>query len=127
MTMGQTMDNPWLRELMDLYDPYTMSAWMNADTAAQKGLKDGDLVWVESGTSGLRVQAEVRASQCIHPQAIAIGGEFGQWSPDYSPIGRNIGPHYNALLSFDEEFMDSLSGGFDATSRVKLYKVEGGE
>jgi anaerobic selenocysteine-containing dehydrogenase len=123
MTMGQTMDNPWLREYMDLYDGYTMYAWMHKDAAARKGLKDGDQVWVESYVSGLKVKAEVKTSEAIHPEGIAIGGEFGQWSPDYSPIGRNKGPHYNTLLSYDTRFTDPLSGGFNSQTKVKVYKV----
>jgi anaerobic selenocysteine-containing dehydrogenase len=123
MTMGQTMDNPWLREYMDLYDEYTMLAWINADTAAKKNLKDGDQVWVESYVSGLKVKAELKTSQAIHPEGVAIGGEFGQWSPDYSPIGRDKGPHYNTLLSYDPKFMDPLSGGFNSQTKVKIYKA----
>jgi anaerobic selenocysteine-containing dehydrogenase len=123
MTMGQTMDNPWLREYMDLYDDYTMLAWINRDTANKKGLKDGDQVWVESYVSGLKVKAELKTSEAIHPEGVAIGGEFGQWSPDYSPIGRDKGPHFNTLLSFDTKYMDPLSGGFNSQTKVKIYKA----
>ncbi len=123
MTMGQTMDNPMLREYMDLYDDYTMYAWIHKDVAAKKGLKDGDVVWVESFVNGKKVKAEVKTSDAIHPEGLAIGGEFGQWSPDYSPIGRDKGPHYNTLLSYETKYTDPLSGGFNSQTKVKIYKA----
>ena len=124
MSMGQTMDNPLLREYMNDWDEYTMFAWMNEDTAKAKGFKNGDQVWVEaSAKTSKKVKAEVKVSQGVHPQVVAIGGEFGQWSPQYSPVGLNVGPHYNALCGWDEESVDSLSSGFSVITKVKVYKV----
>ena len=130
MSMGQTMDNAMLREYMDKFDEYTMAAWMNEDTAAAKGLKNGDLVWIESAARvkspkavTTKIQAELKTSQGIHPTTVAIGGEFGQWSPHYSPVGRGIGPHYNALISWDEECVDPLSSGFTVLCKIKVTKV----
>jgi len=124
MSMGQTMDNALLREFMNDWDEYSMFAWMHEDTAKKKGLKDGELVWVEASTpTSRKVKAEVKTSQGCHPEAVCIGGEFGQWSPHFSPVGREVGPHYNALCGWDAECIDPISGGFSTIAKVKVYKV----
>ena len=42
-----TMEMPWLDEVSRM-NPYTYNITMNADTAKKKGLKDGDLICLES-------------------------------------------------------------------------------
>ena len=43
------VDQPWLDEA-SLMNPYTYNIAMNADTAKEKGLRDGDVVELESAT-----------------------------------------------------------------------------
>ncbi len=116
-----SMDNPYLMELTNRYDPYTMNAWINAATAKTKGLKDGDLVWVESYI-GTKVPAEIKVSECIHPEVVAIGGAFGRWSRHMNPASTE-GPHWNTLVSYEMKYVEPIAGGFEMNAKVKLHKV----
>jgi len=127
MAMGMTVDNPWLYEIMERFDPYAMYMMINTETAAARGIKDNDLVVVESGNTGLKVEVEARVTECIHPRTVAIGGQYGRYSPHMSAISRE-GPHYNRLNSIEPKYTDPLSCAFDIGAKVKVYKkVLGGE
>ena len=59
-----TMEQPWIDEV-SLTNPYTYNITMNRRTAEEKGLKEGDLIEVESRlrTQGCRpAEADGRAS-----------------------------------------------------------------
>ncbi len=122
MAMGMTADNPWLYEVMENFDPYVMNVMINTEMAAARGIKDGELVVVESGTTGLKVEGEARVTECIHPEAVAIGGQYGRYSPHMNPFTRE-GPHYNRLPSIEAKYTDPLACGFDIGSKVKVYKA----
>ncbi|HEX9077082.1 MAG TPA: molybdopterin-dependent oxidoreductase [Anaerolineae bacterium] len=122
MAMGMTADNAWLKEMMDKWQPDGMQAWIHPQTAAKYGIKSGDLIWVESGTTKSRVKIEALVTEGIHPKAIAIGGQFGRYSPDMNPFTRE-GAHYNRLASIDAKYTDALACGFDIQAKVKVYKV----
>ena len=47
-----------------------------------------------------KVQATVKLTQCIHPQAVGVGGHFGHWSGGM-PIARGKGINFNSLLPTD--------------------------
>ncbi len=122
MAMGMTVDNAWLKETMDKWEPTVMQAWINPTTAAAKGIKEGDLLVVESGTTKLKVKVEAHITEGIHPKAVAIGGQFGRYSLHMNPFTRD-GAHYNRLASIDSKFTDALACGFDIQAKVKLSKA----
>ncbi len=121
MAMGMTVDNPWLKEMMDRFDPYAMKIMINSQTAAAKGIKDGDLVVVESGNTGLKLEGEAKVTELVHPKTIAMGGQYGRYSPHMSPQARE-GFHYNRMNSILPKFTDPLSCAFDIGSKVKISK-----
>jgi thiosulfate reductase/polysulfide reductase chain A len=118
--MAMVMDNPWIGDVTTTFDPYPMKAWINAETARKLGLRDGDLVWVESQIS--KNKGEIRTSQCVHPEVIAIGGCSGSRSVDYNPIGKE-GLNINELCDFDETRMNPVVGGMENRAKVKVYKA----
>jgi anaerobic selenocysteine-containing dehydrogenase len=123
MSMGFSPDNPWTHEAMQ-FDPYPRSVWMNRQTATKKGLKDGDLVWVESYVQEKwsKVKGEVLTSEGVHPESVIIGGQWGRWAVNMNNIAKE-GPHHNSLISIKLPFIDHFSGTIELSSKVKVYKV----
>ncbi len=118
-TMATVMDNPWIAELTELFDPYPMNVWMNRATATAKGFKDGDWVWVESQHG--KTRGQVRTSEAVHPEVIGMGGCYGSRSVDYNPQARS-GSNINDLVAFDETVMNPVCGGMEGRAKVKVYK-----
>lgn len=114
-------DNAWAMDLTENQDPYSLNIWMNAATAAKKGLKDGDQVELESFTKG-KVQGEIKTSQCIHPLVTAIAGCFGHRSANITPSARK-GPNFNVLNKLAEEYMDPITWNIDRDTKVKIRRL----
>jgi anaerobic selenocysteine-containing dehydrogenase len=121
-TMGFTQDNPYLMEISALHDPYLGVVWMNRATAERKGLKDGDIVWVESYNTGKRQRGPVRLSETVHPDSVMFGMTANNWSRHMNPDAQ-LGMIYNLLVSTDFKFIDPISGGIEVHSAVKVYKA----
>ena len=116
-----TMEAPWLDEMSQL-NPYTYSITINADTAKKKGLKDGDLVCIESAY-GRKVTGWVKTMQGQHPQTIAISACSGGWAVG-QPIAYGKGANFNILMESD--FKHSCPVCFNAETAVgaKVYKID---
>lgn len=121
-SMAMPMENPWLFEAMELFDPYRMRLVINPATAARKGLKDGDLAIVESHGTGAKIRGEIKVSSAVHPDAIAMSGTQGIRSLHAAPHTRE-GPLFNETLVLDESYMRAPVGGFTTRAKVKLSKV----
>jgi len=92
---------------------------INESVAKSKGISNGDSVWLESPVQ--KVRATAKLTQCIHPQAVGVGGHFGHWSPGM-PISRGKGVNFNALLPTDIDHIDMISTALDHCVQVKVYK-----
>ncbi|MBI4524189.1 MAG: molybdopterin-dependent oxidoreductase [Deltaproteobacteria bacterium] len=110
-------ENPWVNEICENTEAY--SILINEDTAKTKGIRDGDDVWLESPVR--KVRAKARLTQCIHPQAVGIGGHFGHWAPGM-PIAMGKGVNFNSLLPTDLNHIDKISTALDHCVEVKVYK-----
>ncbi|MFQ5826267.1 MAG: molybdopterin dinucleotide binding domain-containing protein, partial [Dehalococcoidia bacterium] len=115
-----TTKNPWLNEVAERH-PYAYKIMINTVPAEKKGIKDGDLVWVES--EGGSVKGRVKVTECIHPDAVGIAGGFGSWATA-KPVGRGKGVNFNSLLSMTPEHVDWISTAVDGCALVKVYKAE---
>lgn len=118
-TFSISGENPWIDEVSS-YNPYTYRILMNREVANRKGIKDGDLIWVESDVA--RVKGLVKVTELIHPEVIGIGGTFGHWAKN-KPISRGKGVNYNDLLAPSFDKIDPLTGQTDQCARVKVYKA----
>ena len=116
-----TPANPWLNEISE-HHPYAYKIMMNPAPAGKKGVRDGDLVWVESSAG--KVKGRVKVTECIHPEVLGIAGAFGGWAKG-KPIARGKGIHFNSLIPFSLDRIDVISNGLDACVKVKVYKAEG--
>ncbi|MBI4333182.1 MAG: molybdopterin-dependent oxidoreductase [Chloroflexi bacterium] len=115
-----TAQNPWLNELADQH-PYFFKVLINTETAKRKGIKEGDLIAIESSVG--TVTGKARLTEGIHPEVVGIAGTFGAWAKG-KPIARGKGVHHNSLLPYDLEHVDGVSGAVDDSIEVKVYKIE---
>jgi len=110
-------ENPWVNEICEQTNAYRIL--INESVAKAKGISNGDSVWLESPVQ--KVRATAKLTQCIHPQAVGVGGHFGHWSPGM-PISRGKGVNFNALLPTDIDHIDMISTALDHCVQVKVYK-----
>ena len=120
-TGSHTMEQPWLDEASRM-NPYTYNITMNREMALKKGLKDGDLIEVES-PAGYKVRGTLKTMEGHHPQTMGIAACSGHWSPRI-PIARGKGANFNTLLSFNLKKVDPVVLTPENCARVKVTKVE---
>ncbi|MCX8022559.1 MAG: molybdopterin-dependent oxidoreductase [Syntrophorhabdaceae bacterium] len=112
--------NPWLAEVYTK-DPWESVILINPATALRKGLKDGQMVVVESRYG--RIEGRLKVSELFHPDAVGIGGGYGLGTCQSNPLNR-MGPNFNALLSIDPITYDGVSAGQDTAPAVRVYGKE---
>ncbi|OGA36994.1 MAG: molybdenum enzyme, large subunit,related to phenylacetyl-CoA: acceptor oxidoreductase [Betaproteobacteria bacterium RIFCSPLOWO2_12_FULL_62_13b] len=116
-TNSFTMENPWLDEAAQL-DPFSYTVAMNSDTGRKKGLRDGELVWVEN-EHGRKVKGRVKLTRAIHPEALGFAGCAGHWSRGM-PVAMGKGVFFNDLLELDREHASPANLNLDLCVRVKV-------
>jgi len=118
-TGSMTMELPWLDEASQM-NPYTYNITINTDTARRKGLKDGDIVWLEN-TMRHRQKGRLKTIEGQHPQTIAIAACSGHWI-DALPIAKGKGTNFDDLMPIDLAHIDPVSGNIEVSVKVKVYK-----
>jgi anaerobic selenocysteine-containing dehydrogenase len=116
-----TMELPWLDEVSQL-NPYTYNITMNADTAKARGLKDGDLISLES-KAGRKVTGTLKTMQGQHPQTVAIAACSGAWARGM-PIAYGKGTNFNILLESDLKHACPVSFSQETAAAVKVSKTD---
>ena len=119
--LGANQENPMLYEIMRTTDPYALSVLINPVTAARKGIKDGDIIVVESRQG--KMIAKAKLSGRIHPEVVGVGGNYGRRSMHLNPIARQ-GPNYNQLLTTEDGTFDPISTALVISAKVKVYKSQ---
>jgi len=117
---NMTQDNPWLAELAERH-PYAEKVMINAQTAATKGIADGDQILLQT-SGGANARGVVKVSQCIHPETIGIASCFGHWARARS-TARGRGIHFNSLVPYRLSQIDPMAGLMDACVKVKVSKL----
>jgi molybdopterin-containing oxidoreductase family molybdopterin binding subunit len=117
--LSVTTENPWLGELSER-NPYAYKILINTETAARKGVRDGDRIWVESEAG--KVTGEAKVTECIHPEVVGIAGVFGSWA-EGKPVAKGKGVHFNSLLPLNMSRIDPISSGVDSCIRVKVSRA----
>jgi len=110
-------ENPWIDEICERTKAYDIL--LNETVGKKRGIRDGDTVWLESPVH--KVRARVKLTQCIHPEAVGVGGHFGHWSQGM-PVARGKGINFNSLLPTDIDHVDMISSALDHCVQVKVYK-----
>lgn len=119
---GFTMENPWIDEMARI-DPFSYRIAINAETGRRKGLRDDDVVFLETVT-GRRVTGRVKLTEGIHPEGVGIAACAGHWSK-HQPIAKGKGIFFNDLLEIDFEHSSPVNLNLDLCAKVKVGKHEG--
>lgn len=118
-THSISADNPWVSDICSR-NPLDYNILLNSETAAARGIEDGDSVCVESRAG--KVKGTVRVTECVHPRVVGtLGGHLGQWAK-HKDIARGKGVCHNSLIAFDWDLVETVSGQSDSCARVKIYK-----
>jgi molybdopterin-containing oxidoreductase family molybdopterin binding subunit len=117
---SHTMEQPWLNEI-SLTNPYTYNITMNAKTATEKGLRDGDLVELMT-TTDRRIRGRLKLLKGIHPKTVSIAACSGHWARGL-PIARNKGVNFDVLMEIDLQHVDPICLNIETAVRVKIRKV----
>ena len=118
--MATFMDNPWISEAVRTFDPYTMYIMINPAAAKKRGIKNGDLMWVESPFG--KTKAEASVTELTRPDTVCIAGLFGATSGKLPGFSRE-GPLFNNLCWADENWRDPQVGNQENCMKVKVYKA----
>jgi anaerobic selenocysteine-containing dehydrogenase len=116
-----TMEMPWLDEVSRM-NPYTYNITMNVDTAKKRGLKDGDLICLES-YNGRKTTGYLKTMQGQHPRTIAIAACSGGWAKG-APIAFGKGTNFNILLESDFKHACPVCWSQETATMVKVYKID---
>jgi anaerobic selenocysteine-containing dehydrogenase len=113
-------ENPWINDIC-LRNRMDYRILLHTRAAAERGIRDGDFVYVESRTG--RVKGRVRVTEGVHPEVLGTIGTLGHWAKQ-KPISRGHGAHSNSLIASDWSMVDPLSGQIDTCARVRVYRAE---
>jgi len=116
---GRGANQPFLQEI---YGPHLKERWnswieINPETGKAMGIKDGDLIWVESPVRKLKGKARLFPGtnpKCIHIPYGQGHRAYGRWAK-----GRGINP--NDLLVREYDYLGGFASYF--STRVKIYKA----
>jgi anaerobic selenocysteine-containing dehydrogenase len=117
-----TMQQPWIDEVSRT-NPYTYNITLNQHTAEQKGLKEGDIIEIESVT-GRKVTGRLKPMIGQHPQVIGIATCGGHWAKA-QPVARGKGTNFNELLELDQAHLDPICTTLETCVRTKVRKIGG--
>ncbi len=121
-TNSFTTENPWLDEAARI-DPFSYTVAINTESATQRGLRDGQAVWLEV-ESGRKVKGRLHLTEGIHPEGLGIGGCAGHWAGKGMPIAKGKGVFFNDLLEIDAAHASPVNLNLDLCARVKVTAAE---
>ncbi|MFC1815754.1 molybdopterin-dependent oxidoreductase [Thermodesulfobacteriota bacterium] len=118
-SFGGNVEIPWLIEAAEHVAGQT-DILMNAAAAASRGIKDRDVIWVESEVG--KVKRKVKLCQGIRPDTLLITHQFGNWS---TPIARDTGRVSQATLTpIRHRWTDPVVGNMQGlVVKAKVYKA----
>ncbi len=113
---------PWAQEIFLVMHGYGWNNFveMNSHDADEKGIKDGDMVWVESELGrDNRIKAKARVFEGIIPGAVAIASGQGHYSCGKWADGIGVNPNEVIGIDYDDKSGQASLGN----TRVKIYKA----
>ena len=116
---GRGANQPFLQEIFGLHLKERWDSWVeiNPEIAGSMGIKDGDLIWVESKIGKLKAKARLYPGvdpKCIHIPYGQGHRAYGRWAK-----GRGVNP--NDLLVREYDYLGGFVSHF--STRVKVYKA----
>ncbi len=116
---GSNTEIPWLIEMAEQVTGQGRII-MNISAAEQRGIKDGDEVWLESPVG--KIKGRVKLIQGIRPDTLQIPGEFGYWAtPEIKETGW-VG--LSALIPINYRWTDPMTGAMQSqVMKARLHKA----
>lgn len=116
---GRGANQPYLQEIFGVPLKEKWDSWVeiNPETAKGLGIKDGDLIWVESKAGKLRGKARLFSG--TPPNSIQI--PYGQGHKAYGRWAKGRGINPNDLLVREYDYLGGFVSYF--STRVKVYKA----
>jgi anaerobic selenocysteine-containing dehydrogenase len=110
---------PWAQEMFLVMHGagWTNFAEMNSRTARDLGIKDGDMVWVESPYGKIKVKA--RVFEGLHPGVVSIAGGQGHYAG--GRWARDIGVNPNEIIGVEYDRLSGQAALFN--TRVRVYRA----
>ena len=124
LTLSITSENPWLVDLAH-HNAKVFPVGMNAATGRLKGIVEGDEIEIET-PSGKKLRAIARLTEGLHPECLAVPSVLGRWVTS-NDRARGKGVHFNSLLEYTVDRVDTLSAALDACVKVKVRRVRASE
>ncbi|MFQ5912168.1 MAG: molybdopterin-dependent oxidoreductase [Nitrospinota bacterium] len=121
LTFTFTAENPWLMDIAERNDKI-FNVGIHPETARRKGLRDGQRVYLET-LSGRRQPALLRVTEGVHPQVISVPGILGRWITR-NDRARGKGVHFNSLIKYSFEQIDTVSAALDSCVKVKVFPAD---
>jgi anaerobic selenocysteine-containing dehydrogenase len=115
-----TMEQPWIDEASRM-NPYTYNITLNRQTAEKKGLKEGDIIEIES-VAGRKITGRLKPMEGQHPQVIGIATCGGHWAKG-QPVARGKGTNFNEILELDQDHLDPICTTLETCVRTKIRKI----
>ncbi len=120
LTFTFTSENPWLIDLA-WKNAKVFTVGINTETARRKGIVDGDEIKLET-PGGRKARAIARLTQGIHPECLAVPSILGRWVTS-NDRARGSGVHFNSLVEYTVDRLDTLAAALDACVKVKVSKI----
>ena len=116
---GSNVGLPWVNEISAQLTGVG-DVLINAKTAKNRGIKEGDEIWIESPTD--KVKQKVKLAQGIRPDCLLISGQFGQYA---MPVAKDTGrATISTLTPISIEWTDKLLGCQQWIAvKAKIYKA----
>jgi len=110
---------PWAQEIYLVMHGtgWTNFVEMNSETAHKLGIRDKDMVWVESPVSRIKVRA--RVTKGIYPGVVTIASGQGHYAAGEWQQGIGVNP--NEIIGVDYDHLSGQSSFFN--TRVKVYRA----
>ncbi|MDR7540008.1 MAG: molybdopterin-dependent oxidoreductase [Armatimonadota bacterium] len=121
LTFSISIDNALLLDLCERRgDGFAVA--MHPDTARRRGLREGQRVVLET-PEGRRAEAVLHLTEALHPQVVACPAILGRWGAA-NPKARGRGLHYNSLIRYAMDRLDTVSAALDACVVVDVRAAD---
>ena len=119
MRVGAVDQLPYLNETGETFDPFYGTVSLNVTTAAEKGLKTGDTVVVESENG--KVSGKLYVTELLQPGVVGVAGSLGRLLKTTGAAGDKY-IHYNKLTCTKIKDCDPVAMGITNAVPVRIYK-----
>jgi anaerobic selenocysteine-containing dehydrogenase len=119
INFGESTSNPWIKDIT-YNDPVHTAVLLNAATAANRGLQNGDIVRIQSPYGS--IVARIATSQGVHPETVCVSNALTRVAIQHSGV-RVGGGSFNDLLPANLANTDACSGQPETVAKVKLIRL----